>query len=84
MNGLSSLAVKADREDCWEMRDPEMIEAGHDDRTLLDTLSPRQEEDIFDPEEAEPQRVAGPLLRIAAQGLIIGHILPTTRRSRGR
>ncbi len=53
-----------------------MIEAGHDDRTLLDTLSPRQEEDIFDPEEAEPQRVAGPLLRIAAQGLIIGHMLP--------
>lgn len=53
-----------------------MTETGHEDRTLLDTLSPREEEDIFDPEDAEPPRVAGPLVRIVAQGLIIGHLLP--------
>ncbi|MDH4439644.1 MAG: hypothetical protein QE284_04600 [Rhizobium sp.] len=53
-----------------------MTEAGHDDRTLLDTLSPREEEDVFDMEDAAPPRVAGPLLRIVAQGLIIGHLLP--------
>jgi hypothetical protein len=53
-----------------------MTETGHEDRTLLDTLWPREEDDFFDIEEAEPPRVAGPRLRIFAQGLIIGHLLP--------
>jgi hypothetical protein len=53
-----------------------MIKAGHDDRTLLDTLSPREEEDDFDLEVVEMPRVAEPRLRIVAQGLIIGHLLP--------
>ncbi|RKE85467.1 hypothetical protein [Rhizobium sp. AG855] len=53
-----------------------MMETGHEDRTLLDTLSPRAEDDFFELEEAEPPRASRPMLRIVAQGLIIGHLLP--------
>ena len=53
-----------------------MTETGHDDRTLLDTLSPREEDYFYDLEEAEPARPPQPRLRIVAQGLIIGHLLP--------
>ncbi|KQW31103.1 hypothetical protein ASE36_02110 [Rhizobium sp. Root274] len=53
-----------------------MTEAGHDDRTLLDTLSLREEEDDCDLEVEDLPRVAEPRRRIVAQGLIIGHLLP--------
>jgi hypothetical protein len=52
-------------------------EAGHDDRTLLDALSPREEDyrAILEDEDEPSPRLPQPRLRIVAQGLIIGHLL---------
>jgi hypothetical protein len=58
------------------MRDPDMMETGHEDRTLLDVLSPQVDEDAnSDLAETDPSRPAAALMRICAHGMIIGHLL---------
>ncbi len=53
-----------------------MMETGHEDRTLLDVLSLQVAEDdngdLADPDTSRPTEA---LMRIAAHGMIIGHLL---------
>jgi hypothetical protein len=58
------------------MRDPDMMETGHEDRTLLDVLSLQVDEsDNNDFAERDPSRPEVALTRIDAHGMIIGHLL---------
>lgn len=55
----------------WEMRVPAMTEAGHEDRTILDVLTPSLMAEV-DSEQPKPYVLKA---RSAVQGAIIGQLL---------